>query len=142
MATAIIIYGSSTGNTEKLAQILAEELQKNYAVSLADAADANPQDMLDKDLVVLGSSTWSDGELQEDFRDFYDGMDSVNLKGKKAAVFGTGDRAWDQFCRAVDIIEEKVKNLNAELVAPGFKWDGDLSEQAAADIKEWVKKLH
>lgn len=142
MANAIIIYGSSTGNTEKLAQVLAEELKQDYSVFLADAADANPQDMLDKDLIVLGSSTWSDGELQEDFQDFYDGMDDINLQGKKAAVFGTGDSNWDQFCRAVDIIEEKVKELNAELVAPGFKWDGDLSEQAVADIKEWSKKLH
>lgn len=142
MAKAIIIYGSSTGNTEKLAQVLAEELRHNYSVTLKDVVDADPQDMIDKDLIVLGSSTWNEGELQEDFQDFYDEMDSVDLKGKKAAVFGTGDSSWDEFCRAVDIIEEKVQELNAQLAAPGFKWDGDLSEQAASDIREWSKNFH
>ncbi|MEN6350728.1 MAG: flavodoxin [Syntrophomonas sp.] len=142
MATAIVIYGSSTGNTEKLAQVLAEELQQNFSVILKDVVDADPKDMADKDLIVLGASTWNDGELQEDFLDFYDEMDSVDLKGKKAAIFGTGDSSWDEFCKAVDILEEKVKGMHADLIAPGFKWDGELSEQAAADIREWGKKLH
>jgi len=35
--------------------------------------------MVANDLIILGSSTWSDGELQEDFQDFYDGMNSAGL---------------------------------------------------------------
>lgn len=69
-------------------------------------------------------------------------MNSADLKGKKAAVFGTGDSSWDEFCGAVDIIEQKVKEVNGQIIASGFKWDGDLSEQAAADIIEWGMKTH
>jgi len=139
---AIIIYGSSTGNTEKLAQILAKDLEQRFTVTLKDVVDAQPKDMVANDLIVLGSSTWSDGELQEDFQDFYDEMTSVDLKGKKAAVFGTGDSSWDEFCGAVDILEQKVKEVNGQIIIPGFKWDGDLSEQAAAEIIEWGKNLN
>lgn len=142
MEKAIVIYGSSTGNTEKLAQILAKDLEQRFSVTLKDVVDAKPKDMEDKDLIILGSSTWNDGELQEDFQDFYDEMDSVDLKGKKAAVFGAGDSSWDEFCRAVDIIEQKVKEINGQIIIPGFKWDGELSEQASADIIEWGKNLH
>lgn len=142
MEKAIIIYGSSTGNTEKLAQFLAKELEQRFSVTIKDVIDTQPQDMLDKDIVILGSSTWYDGELQEDFQEFYEVMDTVDLNGKKAAVFGAGDSSWEQFCRAVDILEEKVAEINGRLVVPGFKWDGDIYEQAATEIKEWGKQLH
>jgi flavodoxin I len=139
---ALIIYGSSTGNTEKIAQVLAQELKTRFDVTLLDVTDAEPRDMTTNDVLLLGSSTWYDGQLQEDFQEFYDSMDEVDLKGKRVAVFGTGDSSWDEFCAAVDILEEKVLELNAEIMAPGFKWDGEVTEEALPDIRTWASKLH
>ena len=90
MEKALIIYGSSTGNTEKIAQVLAQELKTRFDVTLLDVTDAEPRDMTTNDVLLLGSSTWYDGQLQEDFQEFYDSMDEVDLKGKRVAVFGTG----------------------------------------------------
>ncbi|HRY13794.1 MAG TPA: flavodoxin [Syntrophomonadaceae bacterium] len=142
MEKALIIYGSSTGNTEKIAQVLAQELKTRFDVTLLDVTDAEPRDMTTNDVLLLGSSTWYDGQLQEDFQEFYDSMDEVDLKGKRVAVFGTGDSSWDEFCAAVDILEEKVLELNAEIMAPGFKWDGEVTEEALPDIRTWASKLH
>jgi len=139
---ALIIYGSSTGNTEKIAQVLAQELKTRFDVTLLDVTDAEPRDMTTNDVLLLGSSTWYDGQLQEDFQEFYDSMDEVDLKGKRVAVFGTGDSSWDEFCAAVDILEEKVLELHAEIMAPGFKWDGEVTEEALPDIRTWASKLH
>jgi flavodoxin I len=69
-------------------------------------------------------------------------MDKVDLTGKKAAVFGTGESFWEEFCKAVDTIESKVKDMHAQVVVPGFKWDGSLTEQAVTEIKEWAKQIH
>ena len=142
MEKAVIIYGSSTGNTEKLAQILAEELEQRFSVTLLDAVDAVPEDMADNDMIIFGSSTWYDGELQDDFQEFYDGMETVDLSGKKVAVFGTGDSMWDEFCQAVDTIEERALEMKAQIVVPGFKWDGDLCEEAIDSIIDWSRQLH
>ena len=142
MEKAIVVYGSSTGNTEILASALTEELKSRFDVTARNVLDVTPQDIVDYDLIVLGSSTWDEGELQDDFRDFYYDMDQLDLSGKKVAVFGPGDSSWDEFCRAVDLLEEKSQELKANLVVPGFKWDGDIDEEAIAEIKKWALKLH
>lgn len=142
MEKAIVVYGSSTGNTEILAGALTEELKSRFDVTARNVLDITPQDILDYDLIVLGSSTWEEGELQDDFRDFYDDMDQLDLSGKKVAVFGPGDSSWEEFCRAVDLLEEKSQELKANLVSPGFKWDGDIDEKAITEIKKWASKLH
>ena len=142
MERAIIVYGSNTGNTESLAGAVAEELQSRLDVTVQNVADISPDDILDYDLILLGSSTWTEGELQEDFQDFFEEMDRLDLSGKKVAVFGPGDSSWEEYCRAVDLLEEKSRELRADLIAPGFKWDGDIDEEAIAEIRKWASKLH
>ncbi|NMA64061.1 MAG: flavodoxin [Syntrophomonadaceae bacterium] len=141
MEKAIIIYGSTTGNTETLSEALEEELQQNYAVTRKNVIDAHPHEMLAYDLIVLGSSTWEWGELQEDFQDFYEGMNAVDLAGKNVAVFGPGDSQWEEFCEAVNLLESKLQECNASLIAPGFKWDGEINDEATQAIKEWGSQL-
>ena len=44
-------------------------------------------------------------------------MANISLKGKKAAVFGPGDKKNypDTFCKAVDILEDRLKECEAEM---------------------------
>ncbi len=35
---------------------------------------------------VIGTYTWGDGELPDDFFGFYDKMESIHLNGRKAAI--------------------------------------------------------
>ena len=55
-------------------------------------------------------------------------MANISLKDKKAAVFRSGDKKNypDTFCKAVDIIEDRLKECGAEIVIEGFKVDGDV----------------
>lgn len=137
MEKALIIYGSSTRNTEALAQILAEELSERYQVTVKDVSNITHQDMTDNEMVILGSSTWNNGELEDDYKEFYDQIGPVDLKGKKAAIFGTGCTWWDEFCG--EMVEQIVQSWNATIVAPWFQWYGDLSEQVVKEMKEWAK---
>ena len=141
MATALIIYGSTTGNTESTARLIAETItQRDFTVTVKDVSAVALSDFDQAyDLLVLGSSTWGDEEieLQDDFADFYDEMDKLNLKGRKAAVFGCGDSSYTHFCGAVDALEEKAEKLGAELVAAGLKIDGD-PDDSEGEIKEWA----
>ena len=84
-----IFYGSSTGSTSEVAQRLAKALGAEanvYDVAGADAAEAAAFDVL-----LLGSSTWGIGDLQDDWEDFLPKLAEQNLAGKKVALFGCGD---------------------------------------------------
>ena len=65
-----VFYGSTTGTTEDVARRIAEKLNVSSAhifeVSKLTEALVNEYDVL-----VLGSSTWGAGELQDDW---YDGV--------------------------------------------------------------------
>lgn len=142
MAKIGIIVGSTTGNTETVGNTIAGLLtDKGHTVENCDVASIAPADLpQDFDAVLFGCSTWGEDEieLQDDFQDFYDNMDSANLSGKKVAVFGCGDSSYTYFCGAVDAIEEKSKELGAVIIADGLKLDVEEDEQDIADFADMV----
>ncbi|WP_134704646.1 flavodoxin [Ammoniphilus sp. YIM 78166] len=122
MSTFLMIYASMSGNTEGIAKLIEEGIvEAGGRVELKEIMDATPQDLLDYEGILLGSYTWGDGELPDEFLDFYEDMNNLDLSGKKVAVFGSGDHAYIHYCAAVDILETKVKELGAELVQGGLK---------------------
>ncbi len=139
MIKAVLIYGSTTGNTESLSEEVAKGLRKGgMEVTVMDVANADINKLADFDLIVLGCSTWGDGELQDDFIDFYDVMTKESFEGKKTAVFGPGDSDMypDYFCEAVIILETKLKECGAKVLVESLKVDGDV-EPALADAESW-----
>jgi flavodoxin short chain len=143
MNTILIVYGSTTGNTETTAEIIEKTLsQKGFDVTLKDVSYISPKETKGYDIVLLGSSTWGEDEieLQDDFASFYDEMDKADLSGRKAAVFGCGDSSYTYFCGAVDAIEDKVKELGGELISEGLKIDGD-PDDSIEEIKSWAEKI-
>ncbi len=143
MGSAIIIYGSTTGNTEYTAETIGELLEnKNYTITLLNVSDVSI-DILEKnyDLYFLGCSTWGEDEieLQEDFESFYkDLSNDVSLSGKKFAIFGCGDSAYTYFCGAVDVIEERISILGGTLVCDSLRIDG---EPETEEIHEWTEEI-
>lgn len=142
MAKLILIYGSTTGNTEALSKSVEKGLKvSGVDVLVRNVADANPEELKDYDVIILGCSTWGDGELQDDFVPFEKGMRKIKLNGKKAAVFGPGDSSiYPQFCKAVDILEKRLGNCGAEIVVDSLKVDGDI-EPRLGEAKNWAKSI-
>lgn len=104
-----IFYGSTTGTTADVARRIGKLLGVADA-DIHDVAETMPDRLGDYDMLIFGSSTWGDGELQEDWYDFVDGAAALDLSGKKAAIFGCGDETMsDTFCNAICIIYEKMR---------------------------------
>ena len=141
MANALIVFGSTTGNTEYTAKMIGDSLAKSgMEVTLRDVSTVRADILRGKeDLVLLGSSTWGDDdiELQEDFADFLETLDGLDLVGRKMAVFGCGDSSYAHFCGAVDAIEEKMEELGAKLIISGLKIDGD-PDDSQGEILGWA----
>ncbi|GLX67436.1 flavodoxin [Paenibacillus glycanilyticus] len=125
----IVAYASLTGNTEEMAEAIAAGAREAGAeVAVRDAYDADASELDQYDGIAVGAYTWGDGELPDEFIDFYEALDHLDLSGRKAIVFGSGDSSYPIFCGAVDTIEQKLKELGAELVAPGVKVEFDPSK--------------
>ena len=141
MAKVIIVYGSMTGNTETLSEAIEKGIKiSGIDVSIQNVSNVQPAALKDYDGIILGCSTWGDGELQDDFVSFEKEMEKVDLSGKKAACFGPGDSAYPQFCKAVDVLEEKLKNCGAKIIIDSLKIDGEV-ESKLEEAKNWGEKI-
>ena len=143
MANAIVVFGTTSGNTELLAESVSQGLKEaNLEVAIKNVVDTAVDQLKDYDLVVLGCPTYEEGDLQEDFTDFYEAMRGLSLKGKKAAVFGPGseDMYPETFCHAVDILEERLKACDAEILDTSLKINtGEVGEEVEDEAREEAK---
>ena len=163
MGKTAIIYGSTTGSTEDIAGRIASQLniaqEDIYEVSKVTADTVAPYDTL-----LLGSSTWGSGELQDDWYDGVETLKGADLAGKKIALFGCGDSSSysDTFCSALGVIYNDLKDSGATFVGrvdpSDYTFDGsdaivdgefiglpidEVNEQDKTDdrISRWVASL-
>jgi flavodoxin I len=72
-----------TGNTEELANLIGEGVQQAGAkVEIKDVLEIDVSDLQQYDGILLGAYTWGEGDLPDEFLDFYEEMDCLNLEGK------------------------------------------------------------
>ncbi|MCB2195322.1 MAG: flavodoxin [Bacteroidetes bacterium] len=128
-----IFYGSSTGNTKKIAEKIKSNLDPGL-VDIYNVKDAKISDIEKYENIILGSSTWGEGVLQPDFEEFlYNTLQKANLKEKKIAIFGTGDSAIypESFADSIGIIFEALEGKGVTFVGEfpteGYEFKSSLS---------------
>ena len=120
MAKVGLFFGSTTGHTEGAAVLIRQEFDQ-FEEGLAQTFNVvrDPIDRMNEfSYLILGTSTWDDGELQEDWRSLWFELDKVNLNGKKIAIYGLGDQITypDSFQDALACMAKKIKARGAQLV--------------------------
>ena len=120
-----IFYGSSTGTCEDLANQIADKM--GVAASDVHSADKLSADLVKEyDLLILGTSTWGDGELQDDWYDGIKVLKSGDLSFKSIALFGCGDSEsyCDTFCDGMGILYEDLKDSGCSFIGNKVGTDG------------------
>jgi flavodoxin I len=83
-----IFYGSTYGNTqeagEQLVSILGTSLGEKPEIF--DIHSTKAEKLLDYDLILVGVSTWNDGEVQDDWDDRMDDLEDYDFNGKFVAL--------------------------------------------------------
>ena len=142
MPKLMMVFASLSGNTEQIASAIAEGIrEEGLEVEYKEVTDVSAQELQNYDGILLGSYTWGDGELADEFLDFYDEMDSLDLSGKKAAVFGSGDHAYEHFCGAVDLLQDKLTEKGAEVVQEGLRIEMSPSKDEEELCKEFGRSF-
>lgn len=112
---AAVIYWSSTGNTEAMAQAVAEGAKNAGAeVDLMEVGDATTEKALSYDALALGCPAMGDEELEEgEFEPFFAELEG-QLSGKKVVLFGSYDWGDGEWMRTW---YERAKKAGAVLLA-------------------------
>jgi flavodoxin I len=130
MKETAIFYGSTSGNCEGIANKIAKALGVSnvFSASQLDAAKIASYDNL-----ILGSSTWGCGDLQDEWYDGVEVLKSADLSGKTVAVFGCGDSCGfsSTYCDAMGQLYEAAKGAGANMVGAvstdGYSFDESAS---------------
>ncbi len=113
-----LFFGTNTGNTEIVAEQLAEELIRNgFEVDVNDMASASVEDFDDYSVMIIAVPTWNDGEMQDDWDAVYKEYKKYNFSGKKVAFVGLGDQEGypDNFLDAIGTLGKPVLANGGEI---------------------------
>jgi len=161
MARIGIFYGSSTGNTE----VVAEKIKALFGddADLHNIDSASKMDIENYEYLIFGTSSWGIGDMQDDWEDFIDTLDEVNFSKKKVALFGLGDQVnytdsfvdgmggiYDTIYDRVDIVgswprdgytsHETAAQKNGKFIGLAIDKENQ-ADQTDTRIKEWVEQL-
>ena len=127
----LIIYGTETGNSKKVASQLLAAFKKNKIQ--AKAVDVFQYDLtkIEKEsLILFVMSTQGEGEFPQNAVAFYEKLKAseVNLSKVSFAVFGLGDSSYPLFCNAGILLDTVLTEKGAKQLLPLVKADVDFAE--------------
>ncbi|MFP4417645.1 MAG: flavodoxin [Chitinivibrionales bacterium] len=112
---AVVLYGSTTNNTRSAADTIGKILGIDEIKSV-DRMSAD--EIASFDVIIAGTSTWGYGEIQDDWAPLVDKISRLELKGKKVALFGTGDQTSysDTFVDGIGILYDAFTAAGAAVI--------------------------
>merc|ERR1712222_284669 len=141
MGKVALVYSTTTGNTETVAGYITEAT----GLEAVDISDMSAEDIAAADGLICGAPTWHTGADSERsgtaWDEFiYGDLTSIDLKGKKVAIFGLGDQAGygDNFCDAMDELVTCFKGQGAEVIGSWSAEGYDHMESKSIDGEKFV----
>ncbi|WP_133014437.1 flavodoxin [Clostridium cuniculi] len=113
-----IVYYSASGNTEKMANLIAEGIANGgKKAEVINVSNANADIFDNEEIVILGCPAMGDEVLEEnEFEPFVEEISS-KISGKKVALFGSygwGDGQWMRDW------QERMESLGCTLIGDGL----------------------
>lgn len=161
-----LFYGSSTGNTEAVAYMIKQELdgRDGWETEVHNIGATTPEKMMEYTNIIMGVPTWNTGEMQDDWDIFLPNFDSMDMNGKKIAMFGLGDQngygfnfldalgmladrvmaaggdVWGMWKHDTYEFEESKAQIEDHFLGLGIDQDGQ-EEKTGQRIAEWVTQV-
>lgn len=140
------------------------EMLGKERTSVRDIAGSTPEDMLPYQVLILGIPTWGIGEPQEDWLGFIPKLETLDLTGRYAALFGLGDQESypETFADALGWLYDSVVGTGCRIVGSwpvdGYEFIGSAairegkfaglvldeenqSEQTGTRIQKWISEI-
>ena len=129
-----IFYGSSGGATESVAKMIKDKLEVES--DLIDIADASRDSFGEYTEIILGTSTWGEGELQDDWEDAFADFEAVDFSGKTVALFGLGDQEGyaDNFLDGMGTLYQTLIKNGANIIGNNWSTKGYEFDKSTAVV--------
>ncbi|MEL6916201.1 MAG: flavodoxin [Bacteroidota bacterium] len=130
--TVGFIYGSDTGMTEEITHDLASKIKAGN-IEVLEVNNVSIEDFGRFDLLVLGLSTWYDGDLQSDWEDYYDEFKTIDFTDQIVAIYGLGDQLGydDYFVDGIGMLAEVILQNGGAIIGNWPAEDYDFSTSKA-----------
>ncbi len=134
MKKIALFYSVSTVKTAMIAKKIQESFGAN--IPTVDIEKAWKDDFMAYDNLIIGTSTWFDGELPTYWDEFLPELAEINMQGKKVAIFGLGDQTKypDNFADGIGILADVFEKCGATLV--GFTQPEDYTFHQSLALKD------
>lgn len=111
-----LFYKTDSHKTAGIAGKIQQEFDPDMQIIPIDQAWEKEFEAYDN--IILGVSTWFDGELPTYWDELMPELKTLNLKNKKIAIFGLGDQVNypDNFVDGIGILAETLKNTGATII--------------------------
>jgi flavodoxin I len=160
MNATVVIFGSTTGTCETIAKNIAEKI----GCEAINVQDITAETIEENKNLILGTSTWGAGELQDDWYDGLPVLQNADLNGKNIALFGCGDceSYSDTFVGGIAELYNGIKDSGANFIGSvstdGYTFDDseavvdgkfiglpldDINEDDKTEsrIEEWIQQI-
>lgn len=124
----LILVGTQTGNSEAVAEVVAEELgEAGFTCHVVDMAEAYPEMLAGYRQLAVVMCTWAEGTFPDNTVEFYDALVAVkpDLSELSFGMIGLGDHDYDPFYLTANYkLTETLKECGASLVVDILDIDG------------------
>jgi len=142
--TTTIIYSSIGGNTESVVKKVSQILYETGVLSeVFRVENINFKLIENRQVWVLASPTYHQGELESNFQNFLKHFRKLNLEGNKFAIIGLGDRKYysEYLCDSAKILEDFVLEIKGQLLLPSLRIGTNPISLLNSTVANWSKKL-
>lgn len=136
-AKLTILYGSESGNSEKLADLSAKEAKKKgFAATVKNMADVTPESLTKVENLLVIVATWGDGEPPQTATEFHKAFTTgtYDFSKTKFSVCALGDTAYEQFCQTGKDFDLALEKFGAKRILDRQDCDVEYEEP----YKKWL----
>ncbi|PPJ50972.1 hypothetical protein CBER1_06823 [Cercospora berteroae] len=145
--TALILYGSETGNAQDVAEEIGRMTERlRFDTTVLDLDSVVLKDLLRPSIVIFSISTTGQGEMPQNARGFWKKLLSSALKPGilrrlRFSSFGLGDSSYAQYNVAHRLVCGRLTQLGAQSFCERGEGNEQHPEGHSAGFREWIVQL-
>ncbi|KAH8430482.1 NAPDH-dependent diflavin reductase [Aspergillus melleus] len=145
--SALVLYGSETGNAHEVAEelgVLAERL--HFVTQVSELNHVKPENLRSYNVTIFALSTTGQGDLPANARSFWRSLllkklPPTFLSGVNFVSFGLGDSSYPKFNWAARKLNKRLQQLGANEVYPCGEADQQHPEGLEGTFLPWMTDL-
>ncbi|MEK5077546.1 assimilatory sulfite reductase (NADPH) flavoprotein subunit [Solibacillus sp. FSL W7-1436] len=142
---ATILYGSQTGNAQRVASKLKTALEsQGVEIALSAMSDFKVNSLKKQKNIFIITSTHGEGDPPDNaisFHSFLYGKRAPKLEDVSFSVLSLGDSSYEFFCKTGIDFDEQLEKLGGKRLVPRFDCDLDYDDLASVWIGSVVEAL-